>query len=135
MSFQARDTRATSPGIGSDHDNDVFNATSPHGTGGSHSYQATPLAVRVSAGSHSDLSKYVNGLRETLDLIQHALDEAQSLLATLKGDHARLQTMKTCLTHVEAQLDLLIRMQHPVATPMYAYPASLSQQGTDTGTA
>uniref|UniRef100_A0AAV1U975 Uncharacterized protein n=1 Tax=Peronospora matthiolae TaxID=2874970 RepID=A0AAV1U975_9STRA len=81
------------------------------------------------------LAKKVEDLRETLGQTQNALGEARSRLATLEGDRARLQMMESRQTRVEAQLDLLIRMQHPVATPMYAAQAPSSQHGTGPGMA
>ena len=93
------------------------------------------MAVDVSAASHADLVKEVNTLRESLDQTQHALGEAQSRLTKLEGNYARLQMMQTRQTRVEVQLDLLIRMQHPLATPMYEVPAPSRQHETDPGTA
>uniref|UniRef100_A0AAV1TXD0 Uncharacterized protein n=1 Tax=Peronospora matthiolae TaxID=2874970 RepID=A0AAV1TXD0_9STRA len=135
MSFQTQGTHATSPDIGSDHDDDVVEVPAPHGTTNSLAYQATPVAVGVSAESHAELVKKVEDLRETLGQTQNALGEARSRLATLEGDRARLQMMESLQTRVEAQLDLLIRMQHPVATPMYAAQAPSSQHGTGPGMA
>uniref|UniRef100_A0AAV1T915 Uncharacterized protein n=1 Tax=Peronospora matthiolae TaxID=2874970 RepID=A0AAV1T915_9STRA len=93
------------------------------------------MALGVSSKSHSSLLKDVSSFRETFGQTQHALNEAQPHLETLEGDHARLQTMETRLTRLEAQLDLLIRIQNLMATPLYAAQAPSSQQGMDPGTA
>uniref|UniRef100_A0AAV1T9S0 Uncharacterized protein n=1 Tax=Peronospora matthiolae TaxID=2874970 RepID=A0AAV1T9S0_9STRA len=90
MSSQTRDTHATSSGTGSDHAEDFVQVTALHGTGGFHAYQATPVAVSMLAESHLNLLKDVNTLRETSGQTQRALNEAQSRLATLEGEHARL---------------------------------------------
>uniref|UniRef100_A0AAV1V676 Uncharacterized protein n=1 Tax=Peronospora matthiolae TaxID=2874970 RepID=A0AAV1V676_9STRA len=96
---QTQGTHATSPDIGSDHDDDVVEVPAPHKPTG------------------------------------NALGEARSRLATLEGDRARLLMMESRQTRVEAQLDLLIRMQHPVATPIYAAQAPSSLHGTGLGLA
>uniref|UniRef100_A0AAV1TW54 Uncharacterized protein n=1 Tax=Peronospora matthiolae TaxID=2874970 RepID=A0AAV1TW54_9STRA len=118
MSFQTQGTHATSPDIDRDHDDGVVEVPAPHGTISSLAYQATPVAVGVSSEIHAELVKKVEDLGETLGQTQNALCEVQSRLETLEGDCARLQMMESRQTRVEAQLDLLIRMQHPVATTM-----------------
>uniref|UniRef100_A0AAV1UKE0 Uncharacterized protein n=1 Tax=Peronospora matthiolae TaxID=2874970 RepID=A0AAV1UKE0_9STRA len=90
MSSQTRDTHATSSGTGSDHEEDFVQVTALHGIGGSHAHQATTVAVSMSAESHLNLLKDVNTLRETSGQTQHALNEAQSRLATLEGEQAHL---------------------------------------------
>uniref|UniRef100_A0AAV1T7S5 Uncharacterized protein n=1 Tax=Peronospora matthiolae TaxID=2874970 RepID=A0AAV1T7S5_9STRA len=119
--------------IVSDYDNDVVGVTAPLGAVSSLAYQATPVAVGVSDKSHDELVKKVEDFREILGQTQNTLGEARSRLATLEGDRARLQMMESRQARVEAQLDLLIRMQHPVATPMYAAQAPSSQHGTGAG--
>uniref|UniRef100_A0AAV1T770 Uncharacterized protein n=1 Tax=Peronospora matthiolae TaxID=2874970 RepID=A0AAV1T770_9STRA len=135
MSFQTRGIHATSPDIGSDHDDDVVQLTAPHEAVSSLAYQATPVAFGVSAESHDELVKKLEDLRETYGQTQNTLGEARSRMATLEGDRARLQMIESRQARVEAQLDLLIRMQHPVATPMYAAQAPSSQHGTGPGMA
>uniref|UniRef100_A0AAV1UC53 Uncharacterized protein n=2 Tax=Peronospora matthiolae TaxID=2874970 RepID=A0AAV1UC53_9STRA len=135
MSFQTQGTHATSPDIGSDHDEDVVKVPATHGTLSSLAYQAMPVAVGVSAESHGELVKKVEDLRGILGQTQNAVGEVRSRLATLEGDHARLQMMESRQTRGEAQLDISIRMQHPVATPMYAAQAPSSQHGTGPGMA
>uniref|UniRef100_A0AAV1T817 Uncharacterized protein n=1 Tax=Peronospora matthiolae TaxID=2874970 RepID=A0AAV1T817_9STRA len=133
MSLQTQGTHATSPDIVSDHDNDVVGVTASHGAVSSIACQATPVAVGVSDESQDELVKKVEDLREILGQTQNTLGEARSRLATLEGDRARLQKMESRQTRVEAQLDLLIWMQHPEATQMYAAQAPSSQHGTGAG--
>uniref|UniRef100_A0AAV1V2H5 Uncharacterized protein n=1 Tax=Peronospora matthiolae TaxID=2874970 RepID=A0AAV1V2H5_9STRA len=66
MSFQTQGTHATSPDIGSDHDDEVVEVPAPHKPGSSLAYQATPVAVGVSAESQTELVKRAEDLRETL---------------------------------------------------------------------
>uniref|UniRef100_A0AAV1U9H7 Uncharacterized protein n=1 Tax=Peronospora matthiolae TaxID=2874970 RepID=A0AAV1U9H7_9STRA len=135
MSFQTQGTHATSPDIGSDIDEDVVKVPATLGTLSSLAYQAMPVAVGVSAESHGELVKKVEDLRGILGQTQNAVGEVRSRLATLEGDHARLQMMESHQTRGEAQLDISIRMQDPVATPMYAAQAPSSQHGTGPGMA
>uniref|UniRef100_A0AAV1UNA1 Uncharacterized protein n=1 Tax=Peronospora matthiolae TaxID=2874970 RepID=A0AAV1UNA1_9STRA len=133
--FQTQGTHTTSADIDSDHHDDVVKIPVPHGTVSSLAYQATPVSVVVSAEGHAELVKKAEDLRETLRQTQNALVEARFRLATLEGNRAHLQMMESRQTRVETQLDLLIRMQNPVATPMYAAQAPSSQHGTGPGMA
>uniref|UniRef100_A0AAV1VH95 Uncharacterized protein n=1 Tax=Peronospora matthiolae TaxID=2874970 RepID=A0AAV1VH95_9STRA len=90
MSFQTQGTHATSPDIGSDHDDEVAEVTAPHGAVSSLDYHATTVKGGASAESHAELAKKVDDFRETLGQSQNALGEARSRLATLEGDRARL---------------------------------------------
>ena len=114
-------THATSPNIGIGHDDDVVAVTYTHGSGDSPARQATPVEVGVSVASHEALFHEVNSLRETLGQTQRTLDAVQ----------ARLFTFETSQTRTEAQLDLLIRMQQPVARSTFAAQADPDQPGTN----
>uniref|UniRef100_A0AAV1TJD2 Uncharacterized protein n=1 Tax=Peronospora matthiolae TaxID=2874970 RepID=A0AAV1TJD2_9STRA len=59
MSFQTQGTHTTSPNIGSDHDDDVFEVPAPHGNVSSLAHQATPVAIGVLAEIHAELVKKV----------------------------------------------------------------------------
>lgn len=50
MNSQTQEAFAASVDTGFDHDDNVVEVSSPHGTGGSRVYQAKPVAVGVSAG-------------------------------------------------------------------------------------
>uniref|UniRef100_M4BQ78 Uncharacterized protein n=1 Tax=Hyaloperonospora arabidopsidis (strain Emoy2) TaxID=559515 RepID=M4BQ78_HYAAE len=113
MCSQTQGIPATSPDTGIGHHDDVVAVPSPHGTGGSLAGQATPVAVGVSAAAHESLVHEVNSLRETLGRTQRTIDA----------------------TRMEVQLDLLIRMQQPVAWPTSAAQAPPDQPGTDSDTA
>ena len=67
----------------------------------------------------------VHSLRKTLGQTQRTLNTVQ----------ARLLTFETSQIRTEVQLDLLIRMQQPVARPTSAAQAPLNQPGTDPDTA
>ena len=67
----------------------------------------------------------VYSLRKTLGQTQRTLNTVQ----------ARLLTFETSQIRTEVQLDLLIRMQQPVARPTSAPQAPPDQPGTDPDTA
>uniref|UniRef100_A0AAV1TWU0 Uncharacterized protein n=1 Tax=Peronospora matthiolae TaxID=2874970 RepID=A0AAV1TWU0_9STRA len=128
-------THATPPDIGSDHGEEVVEEPAPQGSVSSLSFQEMPVAVEVPTESHAELVKKVEDLRETFGQSRNALGKAQSRPETLECNRFRLQMMKSHQNRVEANLHLLIRMQHPVASPMYAVQATLSQHGTGHGMA
>uniref|UniRef100_M4C4W7 Uncharacterized protein n=1 Tax=Hyaloperonospora arabidopsidis (strain Emoy2) TaxID=559515 RepID=M4C4W7_HYAAE len=66
MSSQTQGTLATSQDTDIDHDDDVVEVPSLHGTGGSLDLQATPVAVGVPAAAHEPLVQEVNSLRKTV---------------------------------------------------------------------
>ena len=99
----------------------VYTDHSPHGTGDSLARQATPLTVGVLAAAHEALAHKVNSLRETLGQTQNTLDAVQACLATFE----------TIQTRVEMKLELLIRMQQPMAKPISAVQAPPDQPETD----
>uniref|UniRef100_A0AAV1UT88 Uncharacterized protein n=1 Tax=Peronospora matthiolae TaxID=2874970 RepID=A0AAV1UT88_9STRA len=82
MSFQTQETHATSPDIGSEHEDDFFEVLAPHGTVSFLAYQATPVAVGVSAESQAELVKKVENLSGTLGQTHNALGEVRSRLTT-----------------------------------------------------
>ena len=84
------------------------------------------MAVGVSAAAHEALVNGVNSLHETLGQTQRTLDASQALL---------FSTFETIQKRMEVQLDLLIRMQQPVAKPTFTAQASPDQPGTDPDTA
>ena len=61
----------------------------------------------VSAAEHAELVQEVNSLRETLGQTQRMNDALQD----------RVKALEMSQTRMEAQLDLLIRIQHPAARP------------------
>ena len=78
---------------------------SPHETGSSLAHRAVWVEVGVPKEEHAKVLLELNGLRETLGKTQSALDATQ----------ARVQALELGHTRVEAQLDLLIRIQQPMA--------------------
>ena len=80
----------------------------------------------MSAAAHKALVREVNSLCETLGRTQRTLDAVQ----------AHLSTFEMSQTRMEVQLDLLIRIKHPVANPTSAAQAPPPDQpGTDPDTA
>uniref|UniRef100_M4BZ15 Uncharacterized protein n=1 Tax=Hyaloperonospora arabidopsidis (strain Emoy2) TaxID=559515 RepID=M4BZ15_HYAAE len=110
MSSPTPGTHATSPDIGIGHDDDVVSRVSSHGTGGSLAHRAASVEVGVPKEEHEKVLLELSGLRETLGKIQSALEETQARVQALEPGHTRM----------EAQLDLLIRMQQPMARPTSA---------------
>ena len=86
-------------------------------------YQAKPVAATASAGTREDLVREFRSLCGNSCQTLRAMDDVQSRLAKLEADHARLETLATSQTRVEAPLDVLIRMQQPAARPTYAAQA------------
>ena len=126
MSFPTQGTHATSPSIGIGHDDHVVSEVSPHGTGGYLSHRAASVEVGVPKKEHEKVLLELNGLRETLGKkTQSALDATQARVQALESGHNRM----------EAQLDLLIRIQQPMARPASAAQAPPSSRGTDPDTA
>ena len=125
MSSPTPGTLATSPDTGSDPDDVVVLGVAPHGTGGSLAHRAASEEVGKPEDELEKLRHEVSCLRETLGKTQSALDATQ----------ARLQAMELGQTRMEAQLDLLIRMQRPMAMPHVAAQAPPSSRGTDPDTA
>uniref|UniRef100_M4B3T3 Uncharacterized protein n=1 Tax=Hyaloperonospora arabidopsidis (strain Emoy2) TaxID=559515 RepID=M4B3T3_HYAAE len=125
MSSPTPGTHATSLDIGIGHDNDVVSGVSPHGTGGSLAHRAASVEVGVPKEEHEKVLLELNGLCETLSKTQSALDASQARVQTLESGHIRM----------EAQLDLLIRMQQPMARPASAAQAPPISRGTDPDTA
>ena len=78
----------------------------------------------MSAAAHETLVHKVNSLRETLDQTQRTLDAEQG----------RLSTFETIQTRMEVQLDVLIRMQQPIAKPTSAAQAPPDKPGRDPDT-
>ena len=62
----------------------------------------------------------LSGLQETLGKPQSARDAMQARVQELELGQARVQALELALSRVYNQLDLLVRMQYPVTTPMYA---------------
>ena len=110
MSSKTQGTLTTSFNNGIDHDDDVVAVSSQYGTRGFLDRQSTQVTPCVSAADRADLVRELNTLRETLGLTQSTLDVVQALLSSLETNHTRTET----------QLDLLIRMQQPVAKPTFA---------------
>ena len=125
MSSQTQGTLATSPDTGIDHGGDAVAVSSQHGTVGSLACLATPVAVGVSAADHVNLVQEVNSLRETLGQTQRMNDALQD----------RVKALETSQTRMEAQLDLLIRIQHPAARPTAVAQVPFGRHGTDPDTA
>ena len=103
-------TRATSTDNRIGHDDDVDSGVSPRGTGGSLAHRAASVVVGVPKEEHEKVLLEMSGLRETLSKTQSALDATQ----------ARVQALESGNTRTDAHLDLLIRIQQPMARPTYA---------------
>ena len=73
----------------------------------------------MSAAAHANLVHEVNSLRKTLNQTLRTLDAVQD----------RLSTFETSQKRMEVQLDLLVRMQQPVAMPTFAAQALPDQPG------
>ena len=71
------------------------------------------------------------GLRETLGKTQSALDAMQVGVQASELGQARVQALEMGEAQMEGQLDLLIRMQQPMARPTYAAQDPLSSRGKD----
>ena len=124
-SFPTPGTLATSPDTGSDPDDVVVLGVAPHGTGGSLAHRAASEEVGKPRDELEELRREVICLRETLGKTQNALDATQ----------ARLQALELGQTRMEVQLDLLVRIQRPMAMPHVAAQAPPSSRGTDPDTA
>uniref|UniRef100_M4B6L5 Uncharacterized protein n=1 Tax=Hyaloperonospora arabidopsidis (strain Emoy2) TaxID=559515 RepID=M4B6L5_HYAAE len=83
------------------------------------------VGVGVPKEEHEKVLLEMNGLRETLGKTQSALNATRARVQELESGHTRM----------EAQLDLLIRMQQPVARPTSAAQAPPSSRKTDPDTA
>ena len=125
MSSPSPGTHATSPNIGIGHDENVVSGVSPHGNSGSFAHRAASVEVGVPKEEHEKVLLELNGLRETSGKTQSALDATQARVQALESGHTRM----------EAQLDLLIRMQQPVARPTFAAQAPPRSRETDPDTA
>uniref|UniRef100_M4B6B3 Uncharacterized protein n=1 Tax=Hyaloperonospora arabidopsidis (strain Emoy2) TaxID=559515 RepID=M4B6B3_HYAAE len=125
MSSPTLGTLATLPDTGIGHGDDVVSEVSPRGTGGSLSHRAASVGVGVPKEEHEKVLLEMNGLRDTLGKTHGALDATQ----------ARVQALESGHTRNEAQLDLLIRIQQPMARPTSAVQAPPSSRGTDPDTA
>ena len=79
------------------------------------------MEVGVPKEEHEKVLLELNGLRETLGKTQSALDATQARVQALESGHTRM----------EAQLDLLIRIQQLMARPTSAAQAPPSSSGTD----
>uniref|UniRef100_M4C5J8 Uncharacterized protein n=1 Tax=Hyaloperonospora arabidopsidis (strain Emoy2) TaxID=559515 RepID=M4C5J8_HYAAE len=125
MSSPTQGTLATLPDIGIGHDDDVVPGVPPHGTGGSLTHRAASLKVGVPKEEHEKVLLELSGLGETLGKTQSALDATQARVQELESGHTRM----------EVQLDLLVRMQQPMARSTSAAQAPPSSRGTDPDTA
>ena len=93
---------------------------------------AVPLLIEqrrwglvVPKEEHEKVLPELSGLREILGKTQSELDATQARVHALKSGHNRM----------EAQLDLLIWMQQPMARPTSVAQAPQSSRGTDPDTA
>ena len=84
MSSPTPGTHSTSPNIGIDHDDDIVSGVSPHGTGGSLAHRAASVEVGIPKEDHEKVLLKLNGLRETLDKTQSALDTTQARVHALE---------------------------------------------------
>ena len=136
VSSRTQGTLATSPDTGIGHCDDVVAEASPHGTEGPLAHREAPVAVGVSAEAHAEVVQELKCVRETVVQNQSKLEEQNARLSRdLDIDHRRLRELEHDMTRLEAQLDMLIRMSHPVAKPPISAQAPSSQQGTDPDTA
>ena len=118
-------TLATLPGTGIDPDDDVVLGVVPHGIGGSLAHRAASEVVGIPKDEHEKVLLELSGLRETLVQTHSAFDAMRARVRALELGQARM----------EAQLDLLIRIQQPMARPTYPAQAPPSSRGTDPDTA
>ena len=125
MSSPTLGTLATLPDTDIGHDDDVVSGVSPHGTGGSLAHRAPSVEVGIPKEEHEKVLLELRGLRETLGKTQSVLVATQARVEALESGHTRM----------EAQLDLLIRMQQPMARPTSAAQAPPSSHGKDPGMA
>ena len=124
-SSQTPGTLATLPDTGIDPDDDVVLGVVPHGIGGSLAHRAASEVVGIPKEEHEKVLLELSGLRETLGQTQSAFDAMRARVRALELGQARM----------EAQLDLLIRIQQPMAKPTYPAQAPPSSRGTDPDTA
>ena len=83
------------------------------------------MKVGVPKEEHEKVLLEVNGLRKTLGKKQSALDATQACVQALESGH----------TLMEAQIELLVRIQQPMARSTSAAQAPPSSRGTDPDTA
>ena len=125
------DTLATLPYTGIGPDDCVVSEASPHVTGGSLAHRAASVVGGVPREEHEKVLLELSRLRETSGQTQIALDAMQARVQTLELGQARVQALEMGQARMEGQLDLLIRMQQPMARPTYAAQVHPSSRGTD----
>ena len=125
ISYSHELSESGSPDTFTGHDDGVVAVTFPHRTGGFLARQATLVETGVLAAAHATLVHEVNSLRETLGQTQRTLGAVQALLLTFE----------TSQTRTEMQIDLLIRMQKPVARNTFAAQTPPDQHMLDPDTA
>ena len=118
-------TLATSPDTVIDPDDDVVSGVAPHETGGSLAHRAASEVVGIPKDEHEKVLLELSGLREILGKAQSAFDAMR----------ARVQALELGQARMEDQLDLLIRIQQPMARPTHPEQAPPSSRGTDPDTA
>ena len=114
-------TRAASPDTSISHDDDVVSGVSPHGTCDSLAHRAALVVVGIAKEEHEKMLLDLSGLRKRLGKTQSALDATQF----------RVYALESVQTRLEAQLDLLVRIQQPMAMPSFAVQAPPNSCGTD----
>ena len=121
MSCTTLRTLSNSPDTGIDPDDVVVLVVAPHGTGISLAHRAASEEVGKPSDELEELCREVICLRETLGKTQIALDATQ----------ARIQALALGVTRMGAQLDLLLRIQQPMAMPHVAAQVPPSSRRTD----
>ena len=119
--------------------------SSPHGTGRSRDRRSESEEAGVSAKAHAELVRKVRHLREDLADTQSKLDHSRrevdelreqvNRLGSFDSVNRRLRTLEQGLSHLEGQLDVVMRMQMPAARPYYSAQAPPYQQGPGPGMA
>ena len=83
-------THAISPDTGIGHDDDVVSGASPHGTDGSLAHRAASVVGGVPKEEHEKVILELNGIRETSDKTQSALDAMQARVQALELSQVRV---------------------------------------------
>ena len=91
--------------------------------------------VGVPREEHEKVLLHLVRLNETLGIIQSALDAIQARVQALKLGQANIQKLESSQAQMEVKLDLLIRVQQPMAKPTYSAQAPPSYRGTNPDTA
>ena len=93
------------------------------------------MVVGVPREEHEKVLFDLDDLLETFSKTQSAIDATQARVQALELIQGRVQALEMGQARIKDQLDLLIRMQLPMAMPHVAAQAPPSSRGTEPDTA